>query len=161
MAESSMFVFMNKTKTDLQANSDRLGLTYSGKYKQSIETVIKEESAKDIYQIWASAHVQQMENGRGPNRDQSDVVGSAKKLYPIALEWAQKKGPSVENVKQFAFRVALKWVMKGIQVPNRYNPGTVVSDVINERWFREAIRVAGGGLLAEFNSDVLKSLKRI
>lgn len=159
MAVSSMISFMNKSITNLKANADRLGLTYTGKYKNELEYKIEDGGSTTKYQIFGAAHTDYIINGRGPNRDQS--VESAKKLYPIALEWAKTKGPSVDNVKQFAFRVALKWVYKGIQVPNQYNPGTAVSDVINERWFREGIDVAGGAILAEFNSDVLRSLKRI
>lgn len=159
MAESSMFNFLNKSITDLKGNADRLGLTYKGKYKDELQPKIDESKDTTKYQIWGAAHTNYMVNGRGPNKDKS--VASAKKLYPIALEWAKTKGPSVQNIKQFAFRVALKWVYKGIQVPNAYNPGTVVSDIINERWFRNGIQVAGGAILAEFNSDVLRSLKRI
>lgn len=159
MEQSSMFSFMSKTKTDLQANADRLGLTYKGKYKDELETRTEESKKSIKYQMWGGFHTQFMENGRGPNKIQSPE--QAKKLYPIALEWAQTKGPSVDNVKQFAFRMALKWVYKGIQVPNQYNPGTAVSDIINERWFREGIEIAGGALLADIQSDVLRSLKRI
>ncbi len=152
-----MFNFMNKTKTNLQANADRLGLTYKGKYKDELEVKIIEESNTTKYQIWGGYHTHFMENGRAPNKDKSPEA--AKKLYPIALEWAMTKGPSVDNVKQFAFRVALKWVYKGIQVPNAYNPGTVVSDVINDEWFREGIRQAGGALLPTISSEVLRSIK--
>jgi len=159
MAESSMFNFLNKSITDLKANADRLGLTYTGKYKDELESKIDKSGNTTKYQIWGAEHTNHIINGRGPNKDKS--VSAAKKLYPIALEWARTKGPSVQNVKQFAFRVALKWVYKGIQVPNQYNPGTAVSDVINERWFRDGISATGGAVLAEFNSEVLRSLKRI
>lgn len=157
MAESSMFNFMSKSVTDLKANADKLGLTYTGKYKDELEYRVIEESTTTKYQIWGGYHTQFMENGRAPNKDKS--VAAAKKLYPIALEWAMTKGPSVDNVKQFAFRVALKWVYKGIQVPNSYNPGTVVSDIINKSWFDEGIRTAGGALLPQIKSDVLRSIK--
>lgn len=152
-----MFSFLNKTITDLKGNADKLGLSYTGKYKDELEYKIKETSDTTKYQIWGAEHTNYIVNGRAPNKDKS--VASAKKLYPIALEWAKTKGPSVDNVKQFAFRVALKWVYKGIQVPNKYNPGTVVSDIINENWFREGIKTAGGALLPKINSEVLRSIK--
>jgi hypothetical protein len=159
MTESSIFNFFNRTIVDLKNNADRLGLTYTGKYKNELEYKNDKSGLTEKHQIWGATHTQYIVNGRGSNKIQS--VDAAKKLYPIALEWARTKGPSVDNVKQFAFRVALKWVYKGIQVPNQYNPGTVVEDVINERWFRNGIDQVGGALLAAINSDILKSIKRM
>jgi hypothetical protein len=104
----------------------------------------------------AARHSYFMEHGRRPNTEKSPAV--AKRLYPIIKQWVQDKGLPFDNRRVFA--ICLKIVYKGIRVPNRYNPGGVISEVVTEQRMRQLARSLGRNILLEFQSFVIKDLKQ-
>jgi len=51
-------------------------------------------------------------------------------------------------------------VYKGIRVPNKYNPGGVISEVVTEQRMRDLARSLGRNILLDFQSSVIKDLKQ-
>lgn len=113
--------YLERFKKDLIANYDKLGLRASGKFAESLNYEIKGEKLT----MYGSHHSLYMENGRG--------AGGFPPLRAIE-EWIEvKQGlPAifVEKKKQFAFIIARKIANEGIKVPNKYNEGKVISDVV-------------------------------
>ncbi len=113
--------YLESFKEDLITNYDKLGLRASGKFAKSLEYEIK--GNKLI--MFGAYHSIFMENGRG--------AGGFPPLKSIE-EWIEtKRGlPAifVERKKQFAYIIARKIANEGIKVPNKYNEGNVVSDVV-------------------------------
>ena len=149
--------YLEGTRISLIENYVRMGLRASGRYADELETFIDESAGLGKMGIRGAYHSFFMESGRGPNREKSPE--SAKKLYPLILRWIEDKGINPVNKKQFAFRTALKIVYEGIKVPNQYNPGGVVSEIINQRWFDQLIEVIGGNIIAEFRTEFIKGIK--
>ena len=113
--------YLERFRKDLIANYDKLGLRASGKFAESLEYEVKGNKLL----MFGSHHSLYMENGRGP--------GGFPPLRSIE-EWIEvKQGlPAifVEKKKQFAFIIARKIANEGIKVPNAYNEGKVISDVV-------------------------------
>lgn len=113
--------YLERFKRDLIANYDKLGLRASGKFAESLEYKIQGNKLT----MFGAYHSLIMEDGRN--------AGGFPPLKSIE-EWIEnKKGlPAifVEKKKQFAFIIARKIAKEGIKVPNKYNAGKVVSDVV-------------------------------
>ena len=153
---SEIYNFGNNTVTRLRENYNSSGQKASGKWGEALESQISFNDKGINIKILGLDYTRWITpDGRGANKTKSP--DQAKKLYPIVLRWMQQKG--IQQDKTFAFRIALKWVYKGINVPNKYNKGDLVDSVINREWYQQGIKIAGGALLSEFNSDVLDRLK--
>ena len=148
--------WMEGVQGDLIANYDRLGLRASGSFARSLEPVITERPHGYNLKMKAARHSYFMEHGRRPNTEKSPAA--AKRLYPIIKQWVQDKGIPFDNRRIFA--ICLKIVYKGIRVPNKYNPGGVISEVVTEQRMRQLARDLGRNILMEFQSSVIKELKK-
>lgn len=148
--------WMEGVQGDLIAGYDRHGLRASGSFAKSLEPVITERPHGYNLKMKAARHSYFMENGRRPNAEKSPAA--AKRLYPIIKQWVQDKGLPFDNRRVFA--ICLKIVYKGIRVPNKYNPGGVISEVVTEQRMRQLARSLGRNILLEFQSFVIKDLKQ-
>jgi hypothetical protein len=148
---------LGSTIGDLRSSYEAKGIKASGKWGESLEHFIEEEGGTVKVGIKALDYIEFSEYGRGPNKAPS--VEAAKKLYPVILEWAKVKGITVDNLKAFSFRTALKIVFDGIQVPNKHNIGGVISDVITEDWVNKTVEVVGNGYKYSFESDIIRYIK--
>lgn len=80
-------------------------------------------------------------------------------LRDIIREWIDVKGiVPKDNISKdsLAFLIARKIHAEGIKVPNKYNPGKILSSVINDKSVRELMNQLGASIIAEFESDILK-----
>lgn len=157
--ESDIKAFGNRTISDLLNNYIRLGLKASGEYGDALENVNTFNNGNIKIRILGAKQGYWMENGRQPNKKQSKAdimkwVGWAGSTF--IDQWLQDKG-IVAN----PFAVAYKIATEGWSVPNQHNQGGVISDIINDNWFKEGINVAGGAFLTEQKSDILKQYKKI
>jgi len=148
---------LETTIAELRSSYESKGVKASGKWGESLEHFVEESNGFVKVGIKSLDYIQYSEYGRGPNKAPS--VDAAKKLYPIILEWAKVKGITVDNMKAFAFRTALKIVFDGITVPNKHNIGGVIGDVITEDWVNKTVEVVSFGLTASFESDIIRYMK--
>jgi hypothetical protein len=88
-----------------------------------------------------------MEHGRRPNKKQTK--GQIYFLSKILDTWAEQKG-----IKINTWLAAQKIVVHGIQVPNKHNPGGVISDVINQEWLDGVGKELGIAVVEEFKTIV-------
>ncbi|QIG65088.1 hypothetical protein SJC12_7 [Bacteroides phage SJC12] len=98
------------------------GLVASGEFGRGL----KVNDLGNRVTITAPAHVYQMELGR-----------KAGTFPPVSAikKWIQDKNRTAgTNIpEEAAFAIAYVIKRDGIKVPNKHNPGTVVSDVLNEQ----------------------------
>lgn len=147
--------WMEETRVALIAEYDRQGLRASGSYAKSLEPQVK-ETAKGFNAVMKSAkHAYWMQNGRQPNKVKSPE--QAKQLYPIISEWVKDKGLNFD--KGHIFAICLKIVYEGIKVPNQYNPGGVVDNVVNRKRIDVLMAKIGSAFQEQIRSDVIKILK--
>jgi len=119
---------MDRTKAQLVIQYDKLGLRASGDYEKGLETYMVESQTNIRAGILGAKHSQYMEQGRGPNKRQDR--GMIAFIYVKLLEWMKVKNITDIN----PWMAARKIVREGITVPNPYNKGGVISEVVNEQW---------------------------
>ncbi len=115
--------YLEKLRTKLIQKYDELGLRASGDYERSLEAVVK----GDKLIMFGANHSQFMEHGRSPGGfpPRKAIEDWIDKKQGLPNEFREKK-------KQFAFIIARKIATEGIKVPNQFNKGKVISQVVDE-----------------------------
>ena len=134
-----------RTKQELIDKYKSMGLKASGAFEDGLSTETNENSTK----IWTVPHTWYMVNGRNQNlkQDKESIkkwVGWAGSTF--LKKWVEDKGLDISP-----FAVAYKIARQGIQVPNRYNEGTLISAVINDNSI--------SGLLSQMGIYIIKDIK--
>lgn len=151
-------LYMERLRVKLIAKYDELGLRASGRYEKELNAEITQTRLI----MWGADHSVFMENGRGTGPD------DYRKLAPFMLEWIEvKEGlPSIfyENKESMAFAIAHKVANEGINVPNEFNRGEVVSAVVNDflaNDIAEMIDIIGEEMVGIITSGVVKLFNEI
>jgi len=147
--------WLNESKTDLIKNYDRLGLRASGQWANDLET--KQSATGNGYKITISGSKYSgvLESGRKPNTNQSGLkawVGWAGSTF--LKDWVKRKG-----INASPYAIAWKIAREGIKVPNQYNAGGLVTDVMTKGRFNKLMKDIGMIILTDVKSDVIKQFK--
>lgn len=119
---------------DLIAEYDRLGLRASGQWARSL----RKEVSNTRLAIFGLNYTQQMQNGRAPTSGGGDGSVRAKILEWVRIKGIQPTDPKT-TLEQLAFLITRKIHREGIKVPNQYNAGGVVSNVITEERIKRIV----------------------
>lgn len=112
-------VLLTKLRDDIEASYIAKGLKASGNFAENLKLEMNGNNAK----ITAPRYVGAMEGGRAAGR-----------CPPVAIirDWIIAKNKMGAKIPlEAAYPIAKKIGEEGIKVPNKYNPGGVVSDVLN------------------------------
>jgi len=143
--------WLSETTTALIENYNRLGLRASGEWEQSLKGTQEETETGVKVIILGAKYTEQLSIGRRPG-----------KMPPrqAILDWIREKNIQSELKPQtLAYLIQRKIGRDGIKVPNRYNAGGLVSDVLTNERINELIKNVGNVVLREQRSDILISLK--
>jgi len=157
MVESIVKDWIKGTERDLVKSYRDKGLSASGNWEKELESVFKISKTNVNIKFLGSSYTQYLEvPGRGPNKNQDPValrafVGWAGSTF--LKDWVERKGISANP-----FCIACKIAREGIPVPNKNNPGGLVSDVINKTTIQELAKRIGDFYINEIRTD-LKSIK--
>ena len=144
--------YFDQTVKQLIENYDKLGLRASGRYAKELKSIVTQQGTRITAQIIGPAESYYMEQGRGPNKDRSHQA--VKNLGMILEQWVVDKGIDVNP-----YAAAHKIVNEGIKVPNPFNPGGVISDVIDDQWFDDLYDLLKFDIVEDIRSDVLTQFK--
>lgn len=112
-------VLLTKIRDDIEASYRTKGLIASGNFANELKLEVNGNNAK----ITAPRYVGAMEGGR--------VAGKRPPLW-IIRKWIEDKNKQGANIPLTAAYPIAKAIGEfGIKVPNKHNPGGVVSDVLN------------------------------
>lgn len=144
-----------RKKRELIANYNFLGLRNSGEWEKQLETVTTFDFNRINIKFLGAPYTKQLTDGRGPNFAQSQerliaFVGWAGSTW--LKDWVNRTGSSANP-----YAIAWKIGREGIDVPNRYNPGTLVSDVINQREVDLLVAELGDEIIGQLKTDLVKS----
>lgn len=151
-AADIMRAYLNETKKNLIQSYKDKGLRASGKYEKGLKIKVEDTGSKLKGVIESEGHAWFMEKGRKPNRQQT--ASQAKFLGRILEQWVKDKGIDVNP-----YAAAWKIIRQGIQVPNKYNPGDVITEVITDEWFDELIKKLSNWHIMVVQSEVSKIFK--
>ena len=136
---------------DLQNSMSSKGLNASGKTSKSIASKVEETLTKAILTITANRSIGALQHGRRPGRmPPRDAIREWIDSKPISLTGGMTKD-------QLAYLIQRKIGREGIKVPNRFNPGGVISDVINDELINsifKKIKLASVNRLVEATKKV-------
>jgi len=144
--------YFDSTISDMIANYERLGLKASGQYARELKSTVTVSGTKVNAKITGPIQSIFMEGGRGPNRvqDQQAVRN---------LGWHLKKWVADKGIDVNPYAAAHKIVYEGIKVPNRYNAGGAISDILNDEWIKELSELLRFDVIKDIKSDVLKQFQ--
>lgn len=150
---------------DLRTNYKDIGLPASGKWGRSLEQELQlskfeiEKKNKNGFSliIKGQSYTQYLENGRlrNSNQDKESIrkwVGWAGNTF--LKQWVADKGLSINP-----FAVAYKIARLGIKVPNKFNRGGLVADVITLERINSLLKILGSEVKVNAKSEIIKSLK--
>lgn len=121
-AEVVMQDGMGSLSNDVAASQQSRGLRASGKSADSLMPTTEVFEARVVGQLWGDKSWYFQQNGRGPNKS-----GKPNWALVQAIEaWVKVKGISISP-----WAIATKIAREGIKVPNRFNPGGVLSEPLN------------------------------
>jgi hypothetical protein len=149
--------FLEGLKTDLAANYNRLGLKASGNWERELETQVEQTTSGIHGKILGADYTWYLEHGRKPNINQGQDalrawVGWAGSTF--LKEWVERRG-----IAASPFAIAWKIAREGVKVPNRFNTGGLVSDVVTEARINEFAGNFSRWLVEDLRSDILKTFK--
>lgn len=149
--------FLEQQRQDLILNYDKLGLRASGQWAKELEpqSVINQTDFKAI--MLGMDYTYYLENGRGKTQNK----GTGRTLKEIIREWIDVKGISPNGISKdsLAYLITRKIHREGIAVPNKFNSGGLVSDVITKEKAYTLINDIGWTMLSEIKSSILKQIK--
>ena len=140
-----------KRKSELIENYKSMGLKASGAFEKGLKT----ETTIGNTKIWTVPHTWYMVNGRNPNLKQDDA--SLKKWVGWAGSTFLKKWVDDKNLSISPFAVAWKIARSGVNVPNKFNDGTLVSSVLTQSSFDLLIKEIGIYEIKEIKSEIVKA----
>lgn len=112
-------VLLQRIRDDIEASYIAKGLKASGNFAENLKLEVSGNNAK----ITAPRYVGAMEGGR---------VAGRRPPVSIIRDWIIAKNKLGANIPlEAAYPIAKRIGEEGIKVPNRFNPGGVVSDVLN------------------------------
>lgn len=145
----------NETISELRNNYNRLGLRASGNWSKELEGKTKLTTEKINIKILGAKYSGVMTDGRNPNANQSSLrsfVGWAGSTF--IKDWVERKG-----IQANPFAVAYKIGREGVKVPNRFNPGTLLTDVFTRKRTDKLLKSIGVYINSNITSELKNALK--
>lgn len=145
--------WINELKDKLYKKYVDSGLIASGKWGKGLETNVIGTDEKIKAELYGEKYTGVIVYGRKPT-----APNKRGRLYGIILKWIDDKKLRVDNKKRFAYFVSKRIDEEGIKVPNRYNDGSLLSDIEPE--IEKLKDLLKNEMSIEVYSDVLKEFKK-
>jgi len=144
----------NNRLGDYRDNYQRMGIKASGNWGAELEHRIQEIGTNINVKFLAPKYTEQLVKGRKQNKNQDKqslkaFVGWAGSTF--LKDWANNKGLSVNP-----FAVAWKIARKGWEIPNSYNSGKLVENVLTQNNVMELAKIVGVNLEEEIRTEIYK-----
>jgi hypothetical protein len=151
--------WLEDAKSDLIKNYDEMGLRAFGQWARELEPQTIIEQDKYHAKMLGMDYTYYLEHGRGPSRKKGK--GGGRSLREIIREWIDVKGIVPDGISKdsLAFLIARKIHIQGIRVPNQFNRGGLVGNVITRSRVDELIKNTTMIFIADFKSTIIKELK--
>ena len=155
MTSASQIVtaYMEQTRQDLISSYQEKGLKASGRYAKGLTFQVSDDGKTIKAFMESEHHVWYMEEGRRPNKQKT--AKQARALGHILEQWVKDKGIDVNP-----YAAAWKIVREGIRVPNAYNPGDVVEDVVTNEWFDGLVSQMADHFIFAVTTDVERLFRK-
>lgn len=155
--EEKLNQFAAELIADLRTNYNDMGLRASGRWASSLNSEVDIKETGFSISIKGQNYTNWLENGRLPNSNQDKQslrkwVGWAGNTF--LRQWVQDKSLPLNP-----FAVAYKIARDGIKVPNSYNRGGLVSDVVTLNRNNALVKEMGTLFTVTTKSEIIKTFK--
>lgn len=149
--------WLEEIQKDLIKNYEKTKRKASGRWAKSLEPFSEEKN--DVYRIGilGEEYTGALEKpGRKPTSK-----SKRGRLWGVIRKWVDDKGikPNGISKDSLAFLIARKIDREGIKVPNKYNKGGLVSDVVTKKRVDQLVDEIGLFYQAELKSSLLKTIR--
>jgi hypothetical protein len=156
--KSQISFFLDTLIKELTDNYVKTGRKASGKWPSGLEKKITENNNSINAKLLGYRYTGALINGRKPNTKQDDdsikrFVGWAGSTF--LKEWVEDK-----KVNASPYAIAYKIAREGIKIPNEYNKGDLLSNVITEKKIDDFADSLGKIFIKKVNSDVMKEFEK-
>jgi len=148
--ETILNKWAEEQRNELVQKYHSLGLKASGKFEKELS----QKSIPNGVQIWSASHTEFMQYGREKNQSQDPV--KMKKWVGWAGSTFLKKWVSDKGLDISPFAVAWKIAREGIKVPNKYNAGTLLDNLMDSRVIDELKNELGFAQMKEIKSEIIR-----
>jgi len=149
--------WLAETRTALQKNYFALGLDASGQWAKSLEEFQSQSGTVIKLGITGEKYTGALEYGRRPNLSQSEEaikkwVGWAGSTF--LKTWTKQKGIP----EGASYAIAYKIAREGWKVPNTYNSGGLVSNVMTKERYADLMKPLTLHYIEQIKTDMINTL---
>lgn len=150
--------WLDVARQDLVNNYNQMGLRASGQWERELEPKTTIEQDKYHAKMLGMNYTYYLEHGRGPSTKKG---GGNISLKDAIRKWIDDKGITPNGITKdsLAYLIARKIHTQGIRVPNAFNKGGLVANVITKERVDELIKGVSFIFVENFKSTILKELK--
>ncbi len=151
-------VWLDDARKDLVKNYNQMGLRAFGQWERELEGQSKIEQDKYHAIMLGMDYTYYLEHGRGQSRKKGSGNIS---LKDAIRQWIDDKGITPDRISKdsLAYIIARKIHTQGIRVPNQFNKGGLVANVITKQRIDDLIKGVSLIYIEDFKSTILKELK--
>ena len=159
MIEQIIEDWLVDTEKQLFDNYIKLGLKASGKWGESLEHTQENTGTNYKATIKANKYAYQLEHGR-----LATAPDKRGRLYGIMQRWIADKGITPRDpkmsIKTLAWIFARKIDLEGITVPNQFNAGGLISNIITEKQINKLTENIATIISTNAKSSIIKTFKK-
>jgi hypothetical protein len=159
MIKEILNTWLGDVKKDLIKNYDKLGLRASGKWANSLEEFAKITQFRINAGILGERYTGALESGRKPTKSKRAGRPTLRQLIRVWIDDKKIIPKGKISKDSLAYLIARKIHEKGIRVPNKYNKGGLVSDVVTRARIDQLNEQLSLFYVEGVRSTILKELK--
>ncbi len=151
--------WLDEAKQDLIRNYNQMGLRASGQWERELEPRTKIEQDRYHAIMLGMDYTYYLEKGRGPTKGGGGRKGPS--LYFMIRKWIDDKGIVADGISRnsLAYLITRKIHTQGIKVPNQFNKGGLVNNVITRQRINELAKDLSLIYIEDIKSSILKDLQ--
>jgi len=145
--------WLNQSEKDLIREYNDMGLRSSGNLEKSLQSKVTGTDTIAVGVMTGSSYIYQLEHGRRP--------GKQPPIQAI-LDWINDKGIVADGISErsLAFIIARKIGLEGIQVPNRYNNGGLITNTFTDERLKDLRTILTTVIAKDSINDIVKEIKK-
>lgn len=154
-------IWFEGIKSDILKVYDENRFRASGEFEKLLQVNVAESTTGKIKGVLLGAsYAQQLDQGRGKTK----ASGGSGILRESIEQWVIDKGiVPRDNIsrKSLVYLITRKIHREGIKVPNRFNPGGIISEIITEERIQELIDRLIFINIEQISTDIINQFKNL
>lgn len=131
--EEALELLGDRLVEEVRQSQRRKGLAASGRSARSTRKEVSANREIKVLRLLGVGYWRFQQNGRGPGRSPRP----SRQMVESITQWVKDKGLDIPP-----YAIAMKIQREGIRVPNRFNPGGVLSEPLNKQRVTSLLKVS-------------------